>query len=172
MAFIRSKMVNGNKYYQVVRNYREGGKHKQEVICHIGIHPSLREEVAYRQIQVKRHRNAAALWEQEAKAAEDYLLEFYGIQFDSYGPDKAARLGVIKRAEQELEHWISLTEEQRGLYKRHLSDYGPIEGIIDYHISKRNAEQNNERADLHDAKIKELTQVHRKYFVQQGMTFS
>jgi hypothetical protein len=41
LAFVRSKNVRGYTYYQLVRNYREGGKHRQEVLGHLGPHDSL-----------------------------------------------------------------------------------------------------------------------------------
>ena len=41
MAFIRHKNVRGYTYYQLVHNYTEGGKHRQEVLAHLGTHDSL-----------------------------------------------------------------------------------------------------------------------------------
>lgn len=45
MAFVRHKKVKGHKYYQLVRNYREQGKHCQEVLWHLGLHDSLEEAI-------------------------------------------------------------------------------------------------------------------------------
>ena len=45
MAFVRRKKVRGYTYYQFVRNYREGGKHRQEVLCHLGPYDSLEEAI-------------------------------------------------------------------------------------------------------------------------------
>jgi hypothetical protein len=36
MVFVRYKTVKGRRYYQLVRNFRENGTHRQEVICHLG----------------------------------------------------------------------------------------------------------------------------------------
>lgn len=41
MAFVRRKNVRGYTYYQLVRNYREEGKHRQEMLAHLGHHESL-----------------------------------------------------------------------------------------------------------------------------------
>jgi hypothetical protein len=41
LAFVRSKNVRGYTYYQLVRNDRVGGKHRQEVLEHLGHHDSL-----------------------------------------------------------------------------------------------------------------------------------
>ena len=45
MAFVRSKNVNGRRYYQLVENYREGGKHRQRVLAHLGKHPTLKDAI-------------------------------------------------------------------------------------------------------------------------------
>ena len=59
MAFVRRKNVRGYTYYQLVRNYREGGKHCQEVLEHLGPHDSLE----------------AAILAEDRKVASD--LDFY-----------------------------------------------------------------------------------------------
>jgi hypothetical protein len=41
MAFVRSKVVEGHTYYQLVQNHREAGKHRQKVLCHLGRYSSL-----------------------------------------------------------------------------------------------------------------------------------
>ena len=45
MAFVRAKVVEGYTYYQLVHNYREAGKHRQKVLCHLGKHSSLDKAV-------------------------------------------------------------------------------------------------------------------------------
>ena len=44
--FVRRKKVKGNTYYQLVRNVREDGKHKQQFLCHLGPHKSLEAAIA------------------------------------------------------------------------------------------------------------------------------
>jgi hypothetical protein len=41
LAFVRPKNVRGYTYYQFVRNDRVEGKHRQEVLAHLGPHDSL-----------------------------------------------------------------------------------------------------------------------------------
>jgi hypothetical protein len=41
LAFVRRKNVHGYTYYQLVRNYSEGGEHRQEMLEHLGHHDSL-----------------------------------------------------------------------------------------------------------------------------------
>ena len=45
MAFVRSKTVNGRRYYQLVENYREDGKHRQRVLVHLGKHATLKDAI-------------------------------------------------------------------------------------------------------------------------------
>ena len=60
MAFVRSKVVNGRRYYQLVENRREGGKHRQKVLCHLGKHPSAEAALldTYRRIKPLRQQRA------------------------------------------------------------------------------------------------------------------
>ncbi len=41
MAFVRSKKVDGHAYYQLVKNERVVGKHKQRVLMHLGRHETV-----------------------------------------------------------------------------------------------------------------------------------
>lgn len=67
MAFVRYKEVNGKRYYQVVRNYREGDKHRQEVLCHLGIYDSLERAIEHEKRKAAAQINAAAALRKRAK---------------------------------------------------------------------------------------------------------
>jgi hypothetical protein len=93
IAFLRYKTVKGHRYYQLVRNYREDGVHRQEVLCHLGPHDSIDAAIAAERRRIaprleyyesladlRRSYNEedAAWWEERAaKTAErlDNLLE-------------------------------------------------------------------------------------------------
>ena len=60
MAFVRYKIVAGNRYYQIVHNYRENGKHRQKVIHHLGKHPDLSSAIAAERRAEHRWRFGAA----------------------------------------------------------------------------------------------------------------
>jgi hypothetical protein len=71
VAFIRRKRVHGYEYFQVVRNYRDAnGKHRQEMLCHLGTHNSLEAAIAAEQTQIKIHRETAEL---HRKKGKDYI---------------------------------------------------------------------------------------------------
>jgi DNA-binding XRE family transcriptional regulator len=70
--------MGGKHYYQLVRNYREGGKHRQEVLCHLGVHDSIEAAIADKQRQVDHHEKEAALREEAAHRIEAKLKHDYG----------------------------------------------------------------------------------------------
>jgi hypothetical protein len=65
-VFVRRKKVKDNIYYQLVGNYRENGKHRQQVLCHLGQHESLDAAIDYEKDMVSRRLCDAAAQEQEA----------------------------------------------------------------------------------------------------------
>ncbi len=75
MAFVRFKTVNGKRYYQLVRNRREGGKHLQEVLDHLGrAGRSLEAAIEETKEQAASHQEEAAYWLKRAEDAEANLL--------------------------------------------------------------------------------------------------
>src|SRR5215217_5264302 len=82
-------MVKGCKYYQLVRNYRENGKHRQQVRCHLGQHESLDAAIDYEKSMVSHHLRVVDAQEEEAASTKAYLFEFYGDRFT----DKLPSLG-------------------------------------------------------------------------------
>ena len=76
MAFVRYKKVKGKKYYQWVRNYREDGKHKQEILCHFGPHyDSPEAAVAGEKEKTAFYRNEASTLRQDAAQLRADILE-------------------------------------------------------------------------------------------------
>jgi hypothetical protein len=67
VAFVRYKSVKGKKYYQVVRNYREDGKHKQEVLCHLGPHRSLQEAIDATRVKAEHFQDMFSYYSDEAR---------------------------------------------------------------------------------------------------------
>jgi hypothetical protein len=107
MAFIRQKTVGSHKYYQVVRNYREGGKHKQEVLCHLGRHPSLDEAIIEVSEEATYHEEQAATYKERAQTAKMDLLDTYG---DVLG-------GEIPSKNEVLPRWRTLCYDRQWEYQ-------------------------------------------------------
>lgn len=112
---MRRKIVHGNTYYQLVRNYREGGKHRQEVIYHLGRHKSLasaisqvEDYVALRKDRIASHRRDVQRI-MENPDTRSLTRKYFG--------GTIPRLGVAKALQEELrkqrdEHY-DLPQEQK-----------------------------------------------------------
>jgi hypothetical protein len=78
MVFVRYKTVKGRRYYQLARNFRENGAHRQEVICHLGPHRSIDAAIEAEQRKIaadlESYESRASYWrEQLARLEEDVL---------------------------------------------------------------------------------------------------
>ena len=82
MAFVRRKKMHGKHYYQLVRNYREGGKHRQKVLCHLGVHDSIEAAIADAQQQVVHYEKGAASSLEKAHRIEAELKDRYGDEYE------------------------------------------------------------------------------------------
>ena len=89
MAFVRRKKMHGNYYYQLVRNYREGGKHHQEVLCHLGVHNTVGAAMEDVRQQLVFHQNEAASRDEEAHRIEAQLKTLYGDEVEILEEDEA-----------------------------------------------------------------------------------
>jgi hypothetical protein len=76
-VFVRRKKVKGNTYYQLVRNYREDGKHKQQVLCHLGPHKSLEAAIETESRIVENEEYEATHADEEAQSIKKFCLEKY-----------------------------------------------------------------------------------------------
>jgi hypothetical protein len=76
-VFVRRKKVKGYIYYQLVRNYREDGKHRQQVLCHLGIYRTLEAAISTERAIAERHESNAAFYERQAQSTKNILKNFY-----------------------------------------------------------------------------------------------
>ena len=86
--FVRRKKVKGNIYYQLVRNYREDGKHRQQFLCHLGRHKSLEAAIAAERELAEEHEDKAAHWSEEARLTKELLHEEYGEEIGHTVPSR------------------------------------------------------------------------------------
>jgi len=133
MAFVRYKMVKGRKYYQLVRNYRENGKHRQQVLCHLGQHQSLDEAIDYEKDMVSRHLRFVAAHEKEATSTKAYIFESYGDPFTD-------KLPSLDEAYSEWDTFCkernaSFYEYRRGFF--YIKSFYPKGPFIDPEYTKR-----------------------------------
>jgi DNA-binding XRE family transcriptional regulator len=174
MAFVRRKKMGGKHYYQLVRNYREGGKHRQEVSCHLGVHDSIEAAIADKQRQVDHHEKEAALREEAAHRIEAKLKHDYGDDVEIID-EHQARYELFR-----LVHWYyphykiphyappSFDQIDRDqMLEDWEIDTKKFELIIAYHIAMRRAEGYRVRAARPRDKLDKLLECQRKYFQQQ-----
>ena len=141
MAFVRYKMVKGRKYYQLVRNYRENGKHRQQVLCHLGQHESLDEAIDYEKDMVSRHLRFVAALEQEAASTRAYLFEFYGDRFTGKLPSLDEAYTEYNR--KRWQWWPTPQPHEKAL----------LGSIRDYYSEKDRAKLHQVFADEHQAQL-------------------
>jgi hypothetical protein len=77
MAFVRYKTVKGKRYFQLVRNYRDNGKHRQEVLEHLGPHNSLEEAILAEKQKTDPILKAEAYWRDRAESALQNAKRYY-----------------------------------------------------------------------------------------------
>src|SRR5215208_1763870 len=89
MAFVRSKKTpKGKVYYQLVRNYREQGVHRQKVLAHLGTHDTLEGAIEHKKQEEADLRVAADTWSEKAESRKKYLLATYGAELGNAIPDE------------------------------------------------------------------------------------
>ncbi len=101
MAFVRTKSVDSNKYYQLVRNYREGGKHRQEVLYHLGKHRSLEAAIEAETAELNYLWGERAYWLEEG----DYFWMDLEREeaFENFFNGKMPGLGAVKARQEDLQ---------------------------------------------------------------------
>jgi hypothetical protein len=180
MAFVRYKTVKGRKYYQYVRNYREAGRHKQEVLCHLGPHESLDEAIDYHRHMVQTHLETAASWEKEAKSTKAYLFEFYGdeladkipssheayLRWELFQEDRDVNLFEIRDGF--FYQPSTLTDEEwraewHRWEERRRYEEGLLDAVRDYHRANSLARSNRRYARSFQGKLDRFTRVQQEY---------
>ena len=176
MAFVRRKRSGGKYYFQLVRNYREGGKHRQKVLCHLGIHDSIEAAIDGAKQKVDSHRDLALSKQDEATKLREHLVDTYGNaqveDYDGYG---------IDYAREELA-WMRWRNPYRSSAYPHANDWGGggeaawnlereewdmEQQFLDLYVSRHDAWQQAERNKIYAAqwqkKLDELLRCEREY---------
>jgi len=185
MAFVRYNVVKGRKYYNYVRNYREEGRHRQEVLCYLDPYESLEEAIKDNHELMVEWLTEAAFWKEEADSTGGYLLEFYGDELGGEIPscdEASARWALFEEecydnrcvrrdvfrcyppANRTAEEWEAEWEaewerwEARKRVEQELHDL-----ILDYHDTKREAELARKHAERARAERDKFIAVKQKY---------
>ena len=162
--FVRPKKVKGNTYYQLVRSFREDGKVKQQMLCHLGRYKSLEAAIATERELAEQHERAAATHSREAQYVKECCLEEYAEEIEEMGGDFPSRRQAHLR-------WRTLPGAQAYLRQRTISG-GPAwqdtyewASLIDEHHYHRNiVRQEKKRAATHRKNLNKFLECKRKYF--------
>jgi DNA-binding XRE family transcriptional regulator len=177
MVFVRRKKTGGKHYYQLVRNDRVAGKHRQKVLCHLGVHDSIEAAIADTQRQVAHYEKEAASKEEEAHRKEAELKELYGDDVEILDA-RQVRLKL---------YWLLRLHNPRYMIPHYTPpyfdepDWDQMEeewdmdmqevGLsIDYHDAMRDAEWYRVRTTRTRDRLDKLLEGQRKYFQQQDQT--
>jgi hypothetical protein len=149
-VFVRTKKVKGNTYYQLVRNYREDGKHKQQVLCHLGQYRSLEDAIETERNLAENDENEAASLAKEAQAIKERCYREYPEVFSGDFPS---------RREAYYWRWFAADLPTRWQDARNV-----LELVLEYHDCKDWARESREWAAAHKARLDKFLECTRRYF--------
>jgi hypothetical protein len=151
-VFVRRKKVKGNTYYQLVRNYREDGKHKQQFLCHLGRYKSLEAAIATERELAEQNERASATHSELAQYAKELCLEEYAEEIEEMGGDFPSRRQAYLR-------WRTIPGGHAW------QDADELASLIDEHLYHRNiVRQEEKRAAAHRTRLNKFLECKRKYF--------
>ena len=173
MAFIRRKKINGHYYYQAVRNYRDdAGKHRQELLCHLGKHKSLDAAITAEEAAAKMWRERLDSWVQRGDDLYEQIHDLYAMDVAEWG-------GIPSRADISARR-LRYLHDRRDTYEYYLRTRGEkeyeleLEAIdmqleyyrlcFDFHEHFEALEKAEQRVDRHEKRLERYLQVKREYF--------
>jgi pheromone shutdown protein TraB len=168
MAFVRRKKMDGNYYYQLVRNYREGGKHRQEVLCHLGVHNTVGAAIEDVRQQLVFHQNEAASRDEEAHRIEAQLKTLYGDEVEILEGDEARdELDRLSRLDprRSITYYANVYDERE--YYMAVEAWEVEKQLVDlclaYRGAARDAEVRRMRRSQTRKRLDKLLECQRKY---------
>ena len=168
MAFVRTKSVGGNKYYQLVRNYREGGGHRQEVLYHLGNHQSLETAIDAETDALNYLWGERAYWLEGsddiwvALEREEVVVKFFNGKMPGLAAAEARHEGVKKI----LQEYFDLPQRQQSweyLEELRMEDIEVAE-ILEYYKALEWATYYDALIVDQTKKLDKLLDLQRKYF--------
>jgi phage shock protein A len=171
VAFLRRKNVRGYTYYQLVRNYREEGKHRQEVLEHLGRHDSLEGAILAEERKVTRilksYQTTIAYWQNKAEIARQNAKRYYYLHGQGVevldASDAYARRRELNEQYEAVRRSSGLEEAWDRVYKPREAELTLIQSSIAYHDSKDNAAYYEEKAEECRARLDRLLELMDKY---------
>ena len=166
VAFIRCKKVHGHAYHQVVRNYRDGdGKHRQEVLDHLGVHDTIEATLTYRRMKVASHREQAKALSRRVDSLRVDLRELYSDDLGGEIPSLEEAWGAYESSWAEL-YGPDVPYHGRGMLYSELLEINleRADQTIDYYALISQGEQEKALARRWQEKIDHLLHIQTTYF--------
>lgn len=163
MAFVRYKIVQGKRYYQVVCNYRQDGKHKQEVLCHLGEYRDLQTAIEEETMIVEHAYGDVEYCLEQLRYAAKSIQEVYGDEFGD-------RVPTLEEAEAKRETIFdeyddSFSDEQAERWREQLQAVNELlHQIYNYIDAEWEAHGYRNLANEHQAKLDKFRAVRQRYF--------
>lgn len=162
MAFVRYKIVDGRKYYQLVRNYREAGRHRQEVLCHLGTNDSIGAAIEEASREEARHRSAEFKHLRDLEVMTDDIIAMFNNKFGNDLPNLSAAFERARSVRREYEN-IGRKYLKDSPYFIALEDFAKFEEelefldeVLFYHSKVKHAKWCKEQADAQQVKLEKL----------------
>jgi hypothetical protein len=162
-VFVRRKRVKGNTYYQLVRNYREDGKHKQQFLCHLGPHKSLEAAIATERELAEHHERVAATHSEEAQISKELCLEEYAEEIEEMGGDFPSRRQAYLRQIRPLRGGRRGTDWQKYIVRRD-KELELYYLINDHHYHRDIVRREKKWAATHRTQLNKFLEFKREYF--------
>jgi hypothetical protein len=160
LAFVRRKKMHGKHYYQLVHNYRVGGRHRQKVLCHLGVHESIEGAIEGAKQQVTFHEELATSKGKDAERIRAKIKVVYGEEVTIYDKDYAEEeLKRLRWTNPYASFWyrVQVGEEEWNLGReRWEAEKKLVDWCLDYHRARQESEVNKLRADRLRAKLNKL----------------
>ena len=166
MSFVRRKKMHGKHYYQLVRNYREGGRHRQQVLCHLGIYDSVEGAIEGARQRTAHYRDAAAAKRKEADLIRTEL-QTHGHaveEYNDYSRTEASEAVQELRWFKPYLRYYGETEEELERRKEEWdADMRVAQLRLAYQEALRNAEHYERRRRREQERLDKLLECQRKY---------
>jgi hypothetical protein len=166
MAFVRRKKMHGKHYYQLVRNYREGGRHRQQVLCHLGIHDSVEGAIEGARRRAAHYRDAAAdkykeadLVRRELQANGHAVEGIYNIHSRREAREAVQELRWVEP----IRYYYRDEEEWERDKEEWDADMRVAQRRLDYQEALRDAEHNERRRSQQRERLNKLLECQQKY---------
>ena len=167
MAFIRRKKVHCYEYCQVVRNYRDGeGKHRQEMLDHLGRYDTIEAAIAFRKGKATFHQEQARVLSKRADDLKEDLQELYSDDLGGEIPSEYEAWEAWNAAYDEWYYSDHDPYSDDGLFhfERLEIEMKRAKKTIDYHGLRFRADRESASARRWLEKLNHLLDIQATYF--------